>query len=82
MVAKVQKWGNSQGLRFPREVLRKASISVGEEVDITATKGEIIVKPIVRSRGKYRLKALVAKMPAGYKVMEEDWGKQMGRETW
>jgi antitoxin MazE len=82
MIAKVQKWGNSQGLRFPRDVLRKASISIGEEVDISAKKGEIVVRPTVRTRGKYRLRDLVSKMPANYKLAEEDWGKPIGRETW
>lgn len=82
MIAKVQKWGNSQGLRFPRDVLRKASIAVGEEVDISVRRGEIVVKPSVRTRGKYRLKDLTAKMPARYRVAEEEWGKPVGRETW
>ncbi len=82
MIAKVQKWGNSQGLRFPRDVLRKASIAVGEEVDISVRRGEIVVKPSVRTRGKYRLKDLVAEMPARYRFSEEKWGKPVGRESW
>ena len=85
MIAKVQKWGNSQGLRFPRDVLRKASIVVGEEVDISVRRGEIVVKPSVRTRGKYRLKDLVAEMPAlpaRYRPSEVKWGKPVGRERW
>jgi antitoxin MazE len=82
MNAKVQKWGNSQGLRFPRDVLRKASITIGEEVDISVRRGEIIVRPSVRTRGKYRLKDLVAKMPARYRSSEVKWGKPVGRERW
>jgi len=82
MITKIQKWGNSQGLRFSREILNEASISIGEEVDVTVSKGEIIVKPISRNRGKYRLKDLIAKMPEHYKVSEENWGKPMGKEIW
>jgi antitoxin MazE len=82
MVAKVQKWGNSQGLRFPRDVLRKAFIAVGEEVDISVRRGEIVVKPSVRTRGKYLLKDLVAEMPARYRSSEVKWGKSVGRESW
>ena len=82
MIAKVQKWGNSQGLRFPRDVLRKASITVGEEVDISVRRGEIVVKPSVRTRGKYRLKDLVAEMPVRYRSSEAKWGKPVGRESW
>jgi antitoxin MazE len=82
MVTKIQKWGNSQGLRFPREVLRKASIFVGEEVDVSVRKGQIVVKPAIPARRKYRLKHLVAGMPARYKPSEEQWGKPKGREAW
>jgi antitoxin MazE len=82
MITKLQKWGNSQGLRFPREILRKAAISVGEEVDISVKKGSIIVKPAVSTRGRYQLKDLVSKMPANYKPIEENWGKTEGKEVW
>ena len=34
MVTKVQKWGNSQGLRLSRQILGNARISVGDEVDV------------------------------------------------
>jgi antitoxin MazE len=82
MISKVQKWGNSQGLRFPKDVLKKASIAIGEEVDITARKGEIVVRPTVRTRGRYTLKDLAAKMPSSYRQVEENWGKPEGKETW
>jgi antitoxin MazE len=82
MVTKIQKWGNSQGLRFPREVLRKASMDVGEEVDISVRNGEIVVKAAIPIRRKYRLKDLVAKMPLHYKACEEDWGGIKGKEVW
>ncbi len=82
MVTKIQKWGNSQGLRFPRDVLRKACIVVGEEVDISVRKGEIVVKHATPPRRRYRLKDLAARMPARHKPLEEQWGKPRGRETW
>jgi antitoxin MazE len=82
MITKVQKWGNSQGLRFSREILEKASITIGEQVDVSARKGEIVVKPAVLVRGKYRLKDLIAKMPHSYSPHEEDWGSPVGKEVW
>jgi antitoxin MazE len=82
MVTRVQKWGNSQGLRFPRDILKEASISVGEEVDISVKKGVIIVKPAHHGRRKFPLKDLLSKMPPHYKPIEEDWGKPMGKEVW
>ena len=34
MVSKVQKWGNSQGLRLSKDVLELADIAVGDDVEI------------------------------------------------
>jgi antitoxin MazE len=82
MISKIQKWGNSQGLRFPVEVLRQAALSVGDEVKIIVTKEKIVLKRAVKTRGKYNLKELVAKMPKKYKPQEEDWGKPIGKEVW
>ena len=82
MLTKIQKWGNSQGIRFPREILRKAHISVGDDVDISVQTGKILVKPTNAKRRKYSLKSLLSKTPAHYKIKEEDWGKPEGREVW
>jgi len=82
MKTKVQKWGNSQGLRFSREVLRKAHITVGDEVEVTAHEGAIVVKPVHAVRGKYDLKDLVARMPAKYRPVKEEWGSCPGKEVW
>ena len=82
MITKIQKWGNSQGLRFPKEILKKVHISIGDKVDISVKHDEIVIKPATQIRGKYKLKDLVAKMPEKYKPREEDWGKPAGKEIW
>lgn len=82
MITKIQKWGNSQGLRFPKEILKKVHISIGDEVEISVKHDEIVIKPATQIRGKYKLKDLVAKIPAKYKPREEDWGKPAGKEIW
>jgi len=79
---KIQKWGNSQGIRFPKSVMEEAEIAVGDEVEVKVRRGEIVVKPLRRVRGRYRLKDLVARMPADYVPTEEDWGKPVGKEVW
>ena len=82
MLTRVQKWGNSQGVRFPARVLEEAKITVGDEVDITVERGRIVVVPSPRVRGRYRLEDLVARMPEDYEPHEEDWGEPVGREVW
>ncbi len=82
MVTKVQKWGNSQGLRFSKAILKEAHINVGDQVNISVKKGQIIVEPVTKVRGKYDLRELVSKMPQNYQVEELDWGKPIGKEVW
>jgi antitoxin MazE len=82
MLTKIQKWGNSQGVRFPLQVLREANIAVGDDVEVAVQEGRIVVTPSDRIRGRYRLEDLVARMPEGYEPVEEGWGAPVGREAW
>lgn len=82
MVTKIQKWGNSQGLRLTKQVLEDAHISVGDDVDVTTRDGLIVIALARRVRGKRSLQELVSRIPRGYRVEETDWGKPAGRETW
>jgi mRNA interferase MazF len=82
MVTKVQKWGNSQGLRLAKQVLEEARISVGDSVDVTTRDGVILIAPVRRVRGKQSLQKLLSCIPTNYKAREVDWGKPIGREVW
>jgi antitoxin MazE len=82
MVTRIQKWGNSQGLRLAKQVLEDAHIAVGDEVDVTTRDGMIVIAPARRIRGKQNLQALVARIPRNYKPGEVDWGKPLGKEVW
>ena len=63
-------------------MLDGAGIHVGDEVDVSVTKGRGIVEPASRIRGRYDLKALVSKMPEEYRPEEPDWGPPVGKESW
>jgi antitoxin MazE len=82
MLTKVQKWGNSQGLRFSKAILEKAEIQVGDEVRISVEDGRIIIEPVYQVRGRFDIQKLVAEMPADYQVEEIDWGEPSGEEVW
>ena len=82
MVTKIQKWGNSQGLRLGKQVLEDARIAVGDSVDVAARDGVIVIAPLKRIRGKQSLQELVSRIPRNYRTKEIDWGKPMGREKW
>jgi antitoxin MazE len=78
MLAKVQRWGNSQGLRLSKQLLEQANIAVGEDVEIVAGEGQIILKKI----RKFDLAEMVSRMPEDYQVQEESFGKPVGKEVW
>ena len=82
MITKVKKWGNSQGLRIAKQVLEDARITVGDEVDVTARDGVVVIIPLRKVRGKLSLQDLVSRIPKNYESAEIDWGKPVGREIW
>lgn len=82
MITKIQKWGNSQGLRLSRNLLSDVDINVGDAVDVAAHKGTLIVTPLRRVRGGHDLRDLVRRIPKQYKREEVDWGPPVGREVW
>jgi len=83
MVTKVQKWGNSQGLRLAKQVLEETHISIGDPVDVSARDGVIVIAPIRKSvRAGLSLQELVSRIPKNYKPEEVEWGEPVGREAW
>lgn len=83
MITKVQKWGNSQGLRFPKPILKEARIQVGDEVSISVQDGKITVQPVRHRRHRpVRIEDLINRMPADYQVAEVNWGAPVGKEIW
>jgi len=82
MIARIQKWGNSQGLRLAKHLLADARLDVGDEVDISIKDGTMVIAPIKRTRGKHNLKDLVDHIPESYRPGEIDWGKPAGKEVW
>ena len=82
MITKVQKWGNSQGLRLSKEVLSDARIGVGDAVNVAVRDGLLVVTPVRRVRGALDLEQIVARIPKGYRPGELDWGPPAGEEVW
>ena len=82
MLGKIQKWGNSQGLRLTKSVLKDARLDVGDEVDVSVKDGVVIVKDSKRIRGRHSLEDLVSRIPQDCESGEVDWGEPVGKEAW
>ena len=50
MQTRVQKWGNSLGLRIPRGLAEQIGLGAGTEVSLSAKDGELVVKPALAAR--------------------------------
>ncbi len=45
MQTQVKEWGNSQGIRLPKEVLKSAGITLNEVLDVTIGVSQSLCKP-------------------------------------
>lgn len=80
MVTKVQKWGNSQGLRLARHVLESAHLAVGDDVTVVVRKEQIVIQKVAKP--KFVLAEMVSRMPSDYKTEEVSFGRPVGKEVW
>lgn len=81
MTAKISKWGNSQGLRMPKDIMESLQLHVGDDVNITILDGKVILEPIKKDILNYDLNDLISKIPNAYKASEE-FDTIVGKEEW
>ncbi|HOS69193.1 MAG TPA: AbrB/MazE/SpoVT family DNA-binding domain-containing protein [Bacillota bacterium] len=79
---KVQKWGNSQGVRIPKYILEKAKLNEGDAVEISVEDDRIIIFQPKRQLKQYTINELFENYKAEYKPEEPDWGEPAGKEEW
>jgi antitoxin MazE len=80
MQTKIQKWGNSLGLRIPKLIAEEAGVYAGSEVELSLEDGDLIVRPVRQPR--YDLEQLLEKVTDENLHDEFDWGTSVGRESW
>ena len=80
MQAQIKEWGNSQGIRLPKEVLKSAGIALNEVLDVKVSNGVItLVKPFRHKTLEERASEFDGKLMLDG---EYDWGEPVGREVW
>ncbi len=86
MTATLQKWGNSHGIRVPKQFLNDLDIKVNDKLSIAVINDEIVIKKEKTHRTlKERLedfyKKPISKIKA-IEVEEIDTGSPVGDEIW
>ncbi len=76
---RVVKWGNSQAVRLPKEVLQQAHLQEGDELTIRAEAGRIALESTAI---EITLKKLVEGITPQNRHSEQNWGKRVGNEVW
>ena len=77
----ISKWGNSQGLRIPKEIIEALNINIGDKVRLFIEKNRLVLEP-VKKKKKYNISELVEKIPDNYTKEKEHFSEPMGREIW
>jgi antitoxin MazE len=80
MITKIQKWGNSLGLRIPKGVARGVRVREGTTVMLAVSNGRLVVAPL-ETRG-YELETLLAGVTRKNLHAAVDTGDPVGRESW
>jgi len=80
VVTKIQKWGNSLGVRIPKSFAVEAGVEDGSAVDISVDGGRLVIRPIGKAR--YDLEELVAEVRQDNIHYEISTGDATGREVW
>lgn len=78
MTTKITKWGNSYGVRIPKEIINELNLSEGVEFDMNVVDGGIQIKPI--KKFKYSLKELCDQIDPNNLPEFVDWGPDVGTE--
>ncbi|MBE5859331.1 MAG: AbrB/MazE/SpoVT family DNA-binding domain-containing protein [Butyrivibrio sp.] len=78
MQTKIKTWGNSPWIQIPKEVLKEASISVDDVLDVKVSNGMIMLTKSYRHR---TLEERTAEYGSKLNLDGEfDWGESVGRE--
>ena len=79
VVGTIQRWGNSQGIRLPKNLLEIANLKENDEVEITADSERITIR---KNKTYANLDALFAGYKGDYRPTEDDAGDPIGKEVW
>ncbi len=80
MIATVQKWGNSLGVRIPKPLAEDASLKEGVSVQMLVQNGRLVMQ--AQKAPQYQLSALLKTITRNNLHKEVDTGSPVGKEVW
>ena len=81
MTATISRWGNSQGIRLPKDIVNNLHLMVGDVVNIFVENDKVIIEPKRKEKIIFDINELVSKIPKNYQASEEIVS-HTGKEEW
>lgn len=81
MQTKIQKWGNSQGIRIPKAFLEALGMMENDIVELNRVDDNIVVTKVKKEK-ELTLEDIFKDYDGEYKAEEFDWGSPIGKEVW
>ncbi len=80
MEARIQKWGNSSGIRIPSSILKSLNIKTNDILNIEQQEDKIIIT--IPKKKKISLESRFKEYHGKNLAKEFSWDKDMGKEIW
>ena len=77
----ISKWGNSQGLRIPKNIIDALHINIGDKVKMFIENNRAVIEP-VKKKKTYNIDELISDIPLDYKKDNEQLVEPIGKEIW
>lgn len=78
--AKIQKWGNSSGIRIPSSILKSLNIKTNDILNIEQEDDKIIIS--IPKKKKISLEERFKEYHGKNLAKEFTWDEDVGREIW
>jgi antitoxin MazE len=79
MKTKIQKWGNSLGVRLPKSIADQKNLKEGVGVSVVIKNDQIVIVPVAE---ELTLDSMLKLITTDNLHEEADWSDTRGREIW
>lgn len=80
MEIRIQKWGNSYGIRIPSNIIKSLNIKVNDVLDIEQIDKKIVIS--ISEKNKISLSEKFKKYSGENLAKDFSWDESVGKEIW
>jgi antitoxin MazE len=79
MKSKIQKWGNSLGVRLPKNIVEQKALREGLSISVVLKNDQIVIEP---AEEDVSLQLLLSEVSPDNLHEETEWSDVRGNEVW